>query len=132
MEVRHRGLFSNLSMVLLLGTDSIQLQEKKKYFFCKNQILKEFVIKQNCDSMCTCMHAKSLQSCMTLCNLMDCRLPWDSSGKNTGVDCPAFLQGIFPTQGSNLCLFHLRHWKAGFTASGYFQFSGCRLKPSNE
>ena len=24
---------------------------------------------------------------------------WDSSGKNTGVGCPAFLQGIFPTQG---------------------------------
>ena len=26
---------------------------------------------------------------------------WDSSGKNTGVGCPAFLQGIFPTQGLN-------------------------------
>ena len=27
--------------------------------------------------------------------------PWDSPGKNTGVDCHA-LQRIFPTQGSNL------------------------------
>ena len=27
--------------------------------------------------------------------------PWDSSGKNTGVGCRFFLQGIFPTQGSN-------------------------------
>ena len=27
--------------------------------------------------------------------------PWDSPGKNTGVGCHAFLQGIFPTQGSN-------------------------------
>ena len=27
--------------------------------------------------------------------------PWDSLGKNTGVDCHAVLQGIFPTQGSN-------------------------------
>ena len=31
--------------------------------------------------------------------------PWDSPGKNTGVGCHALLQGIFPTQGSNLCLF---------------------------
>ena len=27
--------------------------------------------------------------------------PWDLPGKNTGVGCHAFLQGIFPTQGSN-------------------------------
>ena len=27
--------------------------------------------------------------------------PWDSPGKNTGVSCHAFLQGIFPTQGLN-------------------------------
>ena len=30
--------------------------------------------------------------------------PWDSPGKNTRADCPALLQGIFHTQGSNLCL----------------------------
>ena len=29
--------------------------------------------------------------------------PWDSPGKNTEVGCHALLQGIFPTQGSNLC-----------------------------
>ena len=38
--------------------------------------------------------------------------PWDSPGKNTGVGCPALLQGIFPTQGWNLCLLHLLHWQA--------------------
>ena len=27
--------------------------------------------------------------------------PWDSPGKNTGVGCPALLQGIFQTWGSN-------------------------------
>ena len=32
----------------------------------------------------------------------------DSSGKNTGVGCHALLQGIFPTQGSNLNLLHCR------------------------
>ena len=30
--------------------------------------------------------------------------PWDSLVKNTGVGCHALLQGIFLTQGSNLCL----------------------------
>ena len=56
------------------------------------------------------MHAKSLQSCSTLCDAMDCSppgssfCPWDSPGKNnTGVGCHAFLQEIFLTQGSNLC-----------------------------
>ena len=35
--------------------------------------------------------------------------PWGSPGKNTGVDCHFLLQGIVPTQGSNL---HLLHWQA--------------------
>ena len=33
--------------------------------------------------------------------------PWNCPGKNTGVDCHFLLQGIFLTQGSNLCLLHL-------------------------
>ena len=32
--------------------------------------------------------------------------PWNSPGKNTGVGCHFLLQGIFLTQGSNLCLLH--------------------------
>ena len=58
-----------------------------------------------------CVHAKSLQSCPTLCNSMDCRLlcPWDSPGRNTRVGCRVLLQGIFPTKGSNLSLLHLLH-----------------------
>ena len=44
---------------------------------------------------------------------MDCSPPGssvhgDSPGKNTGVGCHAFLQGIFPTQGSNPGLLHCR------------------------
>ena len=35
--------------------------------------------------------------------------PWDSPGKNTGVDCHALFQGIFPTQGSNLYFLQLLH-----------------------
>ena len=38
---------------------------------------------------------------------------WDSLGKNTGVGCHFFLQGIFPTQGSSLCLWFFQHWQTG-------------------
>ena len=38
--------------------------------------------------------------------------PWNSPGKNTGIGCHALLQGIFLTQGSNLCLLCLLHWQA--------------------
>ena len=43
--------------------------------------------------------AKSLQSCLTLCDPIDgspLRLPrpWDSPGKNTGVGCHILLQGM--------------------------------------
>ena len=44
------------------------------------------------------------QSCPTLCVLC----PWDSPGKTTGVGCHSLLQGIFPTQRSNLGLLNYR------------------------
>ena len=61
------------------------------------------------------MRAKSFQLCLTLCDPMDYSPPGssvhgDSPGKNTGVVCRAFLQGIFLTQRSNPCLLH---WQAG-------------------
>ena len=48
------------------------------------------------------VRAKSLQFCLTLCDPTNCSLPGssvhrDSPGKNTGMDCHALLQGIFPT-----------------------------------
>ena len=43
----------------------------------------------------------TVQSASLLC-------PWDSPGKNTGVDCHSLLQRIFPTQGWNLGLLHCR------------------------
>ena len=66
---------------------------------------------------CCCSIAKS---CLTLCNPMVCSLPdssvhgifparileWNSPRKNTEVGCHSLLQGIFPAQGSNLCLLH--------------------------
>ena len=67
-----------------------------------------------CD-VCPSVHA---QSCLTLCNCVDCSPPgssvhgkfqirileWKKKKKNTGVGCHFLLQGIFPTQGSNPCL----------------------------
>ena len=54
-----------------------------------------------------CVHA---QSCPTLCDLMDCSssVHGDSPGKNTGVGCHFFLQGIFPIQGLSPRLPHCR------------------------
>ena len=68
---------------------------------------------------CSCyMHAKPVQSCLTLCNPMVCSrpgssVPGDSPGKNAGVGCHALLLGIFLMQGSNLHLLYLLHWQAG-------------------
>ena len=44
--------------------------------------------------------------------------PWDSPGKNTGVDCHSLLQGIFLIQGLNPCLF-----KSSVQTSGFFTAS---------
>ena len=67
---------------------------------------------------CTCMCAKSLQSCTILQRSQGLysppgSSPWDSPGKNTGVGCHALLQGIFPTQAPNLPLLPLLHWQVG-------------------
>ena len=52
--------------------------------------------------------------------------PLDFSGKNTGAGCHFFLQGIFPTQGSNphlLCLLHCRQiiYHRAIRESPYFK-----------
>ena len=56
------------------------------------------------------------QLCLTLCNPLDYSLPGSSvdgiSNKNTGEGCHFLLQGIFPTQRSNLRLLHLLPWQA--------------------
>ena len=60
----------------------------------------------------TCVHAQSLTR-VRLCDPMGCSLPGSSvpgiPRKNTGAGCHALLQGIFPTQGSNLRLLRLLH-----------------------
>ena len=60
-----------------------------------------------CHFLLQCLKVKSesegAQSCLTLCNPMDCSPPGSSvheifQAKDTGVGCHFLLQGIFPTQ----------------------------------
>ena len=55
----------------------------------------------SCSVMSDSLRPHGLQSARLLC-------PWDSPGKNSGVDCHFLLQGIFPTQDSNPGLPHCR------------------------
>ena len=50
---------------------------------------------------------KVAQSCLTL-RPHGLYSPWNSPDQNTGVGSLSFLQGIFPTQGSNRGLLHCR------------------------
>ena len=69
--------------------------------------------------MCTSSYISLLFCCLvaklcpTLYDSMDCKPTrflclWDFPGKNTGVGCCFFLQGIFLIQGSNPHLLHLQ------------------------
>ena len=58
-------------------------------------------------------HTEFIQSCLTLCDPMDCSPPGSSvhgifPGMNTEVGCRFLLQGIFLTQGLNPSLPHCR------------------------
>ena len=77
-----------------------------------------------CVCVCVCVYSVT-QSYLTLCDPMDCN-PTGSSVHGILqariLECPALLQGIFPTQGSNLhllclllcrqILYPLSHWEA--------------------
>ena len=64
----------------------------------------QFLPVVSCDFKSVCVFP---QSCLALWDHMDYSepgsslCPWDFPGKNTGVGCHIFLQGIFPTKGSN-------------------------------
>ena len=53
------------------------------------------------------------KSCPTLCDAVDCahQAPLSMGfSRQEYWGCHACLQGIFPTQGLNLCLLHLLNW----------------------
>ena len=61
--------------------------------------------------------------------------PRDSPGKNNWVGCHFLLQGIFPTQGSNLHHLRLLHWQAPpgkpYNCHSIYQFAEFALYLSN-
>ena len=63
-------------------------------------------------SVCMCIHAKSLQSCLTLCNPIDCSPPGFSVH---GILPTRILEwvAILSSRGSNPHLLHLLPWQAG-------------------
>ena len=65
--------------------------------------------------MCVLSHSVVSDS-LGPCGLEPARLPcpWDSPGNNTGAGCHFLLQGIFLTQGSNLCLLCLQQQQVDF------------------
>ena len=74
------------------------MEEKKETSFFSNTC----VCTRHCVPVCVLSHSYVSDSLQPY-GLWPARLfcPWDSLGKNTGVDCHLFLQGIFPTQGSD-------------------------------
>ena len=77
--------------------------------------IESFLVVCVCVCVCVCVWVRA-QSCPALCDSMDCSLPhssfhWILQGKNIGVSCHAFLQGIFPTQEWNPHLLCLLHWQ---------------------
>ena len=78
-------------------------------------------------NVCVCLYRKEkedvfvcsvAQPCLILLWPLLC--PWTFPGKNTGVGCDFFLQGIFLTQGLNLPLLCLLHWQADFFTRFFF------------
>ena len=81
--------------------------------FIMNKLKEPWQTKMN--NTCVLIHSVMSNSVMpwTACQaplfcLQGSSVHWDSPGRNTGVGCHAFLQGIFPTQGSNPGLLHCR------------------------
>ena len=61
-------------------------------------------------ALCVCVSCSVVFDTLQLQRLQPTRLlcPWDSPGKNTGMDCHSLLQRIFSTQGLNPSLTHCR------------------------
>ena len=74
---------------------------------CGSPMTKDFLV-----HTCVCVHAQSLQSCLTLCDPVNCSLPGSSVHVTLQariLEWVAVLQGIFPTQGFILHLLRLLH-----------------------
>ena len=94
-----------------------------------------------CGSMCQPVHI--VQYSVSHSVMSDSEIPWtvthqaplslEFPGKNTGVGSHSLLQGIFPTQGSNLgllhcrqILYHLSHQRSPGAIKNGVEWSGSR------
>ena len=104
--LRESWICQNLTKYVWLSSTSIRIPVT--CYFRNVSSLHELTI--------VCVHAKSLQSCLTLCSSMDCSLTGSSvhgtPGKHAGVGGHALLQGIFPAQGLSPRLLRLLHCQA--------------------
>ena len=78
--------------------------KKRTYLRCCIYEIYVCMHAQFCYVMFNSLHLQGLQPARPLC-------PWDSADKNSGMGGHALLQGLFPTQGSNLHLLCLLHWQ---------------------
>ena len=72
------------------------------------------VVTKKIKSVTLCVNRSVVSDYLWPHGLQPARLlcPWNFQGKNTGMGCHFLLQGIFPTQGSNLCFLHLLYCQA--------------------
>ena len=83
------------------------------HFSCSGFLRAVFFFKLFCSLGILC-HASVMSESLRPHGLQPGRLlcPWDSPGKDTGVGCHFFLQGIFSTQGQNPSVLCLLLWQA--------------------
>jgi len=61
--------------------------------------------------LCVCACSLVCDSVFPLTAAARLLCPWNFPGRNIGVGCHLLLQGIFLSQGLNLCLLHILHWQ---------------------
>ena len=126
MQIRHLQLDEFLNSCIILEQFSHIISSTYFLYLQRNKIAVTNFIQSSCFHnfgvlITSCRKLSKINVCvysvtsvmansLQPCGLQSIRLlcPWYSPGKNTGMGCHAFLQGIFPTQRSNPCLLHCR------------------------
>ena len=101
----------------LLPTDESYFSVQKKYIYIltlkllyRMSFILDFLIYMLCNLLSYTVMSDSLQPHGLWPSRFLCL--WNFLGKSIGVSCHFLLQGIFPTQGLNLCPLCLLHWQA--------------------
>ena len=121
---QHPCIFQNIiisiSQFCLPASSVTSLCQQGRQHYYPENVINKFELKWAFDHLARsqsllCQSLSHVQLFATPCTIQPARLlcPWNSPGKNTGVDCHSLLQEIFPTQGSNLHLLCLLHWHVG-------------------